>query len=270
MLFLRLQRNFFNLSAMGFMIIVISPSKTQDFSPDSNSQLSYPRQLEQSQQLINILLELNPEELAKLMKISEKLSHLNWQRFQDFSQPFTLENAKQALLAFKGDVYGGIDVDNYSPEDFNFAQQHLRMLSGLYGVLRPLDLIQAYRLEMGTRLQNPCGNNLYEFWDSQITELLNQDLSHDDPVLINLASNEYFKAIKPKLLNARILTLSFKENKNGVYKIVAIYAKRARGLMANFVIKNRLTDIEELKTFNMDNYTFNRVLSTVDEWVFTR
>lgn len=252
------------------MIIIISPSKTQDFSADTNTQFSQPRQLEQSQQLIETLLELNPEDIGKLMKISEKLSHLNWQRFHDFQRPFTLENAKQALLAFRGDVYAGIDADNYTVDDFAFAQQHLRMLSGLYGVLRPLDLIQPYRLEMGTKLENPRGKNLYEFWGKQITELLNHDLSHDDPLLINLASNEYFKAIKPDLLNAKILTLSFKENKNGVYKVIAIHAKRARGLMTNYIIKNRITEIEELKNFNLEDYRFNEMFSTMDEWVFTR
>jgi len=253
------------------MIIVISPSKTLDFSSNQFQTHTLPRQLEQSQALINTVKKLSPEELSNLMKISDKLSQLNWQRYKDFKTPFSLNNAKQALLAFKGDVYGGIDSDNYSDDDFSFAQQHLRILSGLYGALRPLDLIQAYRLEMGTRLQNPQGKNLYEFWDKQVTELLNQDFDgRETPVLINLASTEYFKVIKPKLLNARILTLAFKENKSGTYKTIGIHAKRARGLMTNFIIKNRLTEIEQVKGFDLEQYTFNEVLSSEKEWVFSR
>ena len=253
------------------MILIISPSKTQDFSPSLLTQHTQVRQLEQSQVLINTLVNLSPEELSSLMKISEKLSQLNWQRYQGFQQPFDLKNAKQALLAFKGDVYTGIEVESYSDEDFTFAQQHLRMLSGLYGVLRPLDLIQPYRLEMGARLKNSLGKNLYEFWGMQITELLNQDLVNDkQPLLVNLASNEYFKSIQIKELNAKILTVNFKEKKGDVYKIVAIHAKRARGLMANFVIKNRITNTEELKAFNQADYGFNSSLSTESEWIFTR
>jgi cytoplasmic iron level regulating protein YaaA (DUF328/UPF0246 family) len=253
------------------MIIVISPSKTLDFSANSFQVHTQPRQLEQSQALIDIAKQLSTEELSALMKISDKLSQLNWQRYRDFSTPFSLTNAKQALLAFKGDVYGGIDSDNYSEEDFAFAQRHLRILSGLYGALRPLDLIQPYRLEMGTRLQNEQGKNLYNFWDGQVTELLNQDFSDvPAPVLINLASNEYFKVIKPKLLNASILTLAFKENKAGVYKTIGIHAKRARGLMTNFIIKNRLTDAEQVKAFDLENYAFNDALSSKKEWVFSR
>jgi len=253
------------------MIIVISPSKTLDFSSNAFNTHTLPRQLEQSQGLINTAKQLSTEELSSLMKISEKLSQLNWQRYRDFNLPFSLSNAKQALLAFKGDVYGGIDSDNYTKEDFDFAQQHLRILSGLYGALRPLDLIQAYRLEMGTRLQNKHGKNLYEFWDNQVTELLSDDFSDSqNPTLINLASTEYFKVIKPKLLNARILTLAFKENKSGSYKTIGIHAKRARGLMTNYIIKNRLTEPEQVKTFDLENYIFNTSLSSEKEWVFSR
>jgi len=253
------------------MIIVISPSKTLDFSETPFHTHTQPRQLEQSQELIETSKQLSPEDLASLMKISEKLSLLNWQRYQDFQQPFSLNNAKQALLAFKGDVYGGIDSDNYTKEDFSFAQKHLRILSGLYGALRPLDLIQPYRLEMGTRLQNKQGKNLYQFWGSQVTELLNQDLNDDPtPLLINLASNEYFKVIKPKVLDAKILTLSFKENKAGIYKVIGIHAKRARGLMTNFIIKNRIIEAEQIKAFNIEKYAFNDSLSAENEWVFSR
>lgn len=253
------------------MIIVISPSKTLDLSESSIQTHSLPRQLEQSQFLIDTAKKLSPEELSKLMKISDKLSQLNWQRYKDFTQPFSLSNAKQALLAFKGDVYTGIDVDNYNDEDLDFAQQHLRILSGLYGALRPLDLIQPYRLEMGTRLQNSKGKNLYEFWDTQVTEKLNQDfIEQPTPLLINLASNEYFKVIKLKLLKAKILTLAFKENKAGTYKTIGIHAKRARGLMTSYIIKNRLTEAEQIKAFNLENYNFNDNLSSDKEWVFSR
>ncbi len=252
------------------MIIIISPSKTQDFSANPKTQFSYPRQLKQSRQLIDTLRQLSPKELATLMKISEKLTQLNWQRFQDFNDHFSLHNAKPALFAFKGDVYKGFSIETYRPEDFNFAQQHLRILSGLYGVLRPLDLIQPYRLEMGTRLKNVVGKNLYEFWGNKITQVLNQDLANQSPLVINLASNEYFKAIKPNDLKAKILTLSFKENKQGIYRVVAIHAKHARGLMANFIIKNRLNEPEAIKNFKLENYQFNPILSSADEWVFTR
>ena len=253
------------------MIIVISPSKTLDFSPNPYHTHTLPRQLSQSQELIDTAKQLTTEDIADLMKISEKLSQLNWQRYQDFKQPFTLDNAKQALLAFKGDVYGGIESDNYNEADFAFAQKHLRILSGLYGALKPLDLIQPYRLEMGTRLQNQQGKNLYEFWDTQVTELINQDFKNDPaPLLINLASNEYYKVIKPKALNSKVLTLGFKENKAGVYKTIGIHAKRARGLMTNFIIKNRLINPEEIKTFNLENYGYNEALSSEKEWVFSR
>jgi cytoplasmic iron level regulating protein YaaA (DUF328/UPF0246 family) len=253
------------------MILVISPSKTLDFSPNPFHTHTQPRQLDKSQALIDTVKQLSQEQLGVLMKISEKLSQLNRQRYKDFQQPFSLDNAKQALLSFKGDVYGGIDSDNYNEEDFAFAQKHLRILSGLYGALRPLDLIQPYRLEMGARLQNKVGKNLYEFWGAQVTELLNQDFeSETTPLLINLASNEYFKVIKPKVLKAKILTLNFKENKVGVFKTIGIHAKKARGLMTDFIIKNRLVEAEEIKAFNLDNYNFNSSLSSENEWVFSR
>ncbi len=253
------------------MIIVISPSKTLDFSANPFHTHTLPRQLKQSQILINTAKQLNTEELADLMKISAKLSQLNWQRYQDFQQPFTLDNSKQALLAFKGDVYGGIESDKYSLDDFSFAQKHLRILSGLYGALKPLDLIQPYRLEMSTRLQNSQGKNLYEFWDTQVTELLNKDLKNDlSPLLINLASTEYFKVIKTKVLKTKVLTLAFKENKKGIFKTIGIHAKRARGLMTNYIITQRLTEPEQIKKFNLENYTFNESLSSEHEWIFCR
>ncbi len=253
------------------MIIVISPSKTLDFSANPFHPHTLPRQLDNSQELIDTVKQFSVGELADLMKLSEKLSQLNWQRYRDFKRPFTLDNSKQALLSFKGDVYGGIDADNYSADDFAFAQKHLRILSGLYGALRPLDLIQPYRLEMGTRLANNNGKNLYEFWGDQVTELINKDLENQEtPLLINLASNEYFKVIKPKVLQVPVLTLNFKENKAGVYKTIGIHAKRARGLMTDFMIKNRVTDANQIKAFSDSEYVFNEGLSSEKEWVFSR
>ena len=249
------------------MLAVISPSKTQDFSSINVDVFTKTRQIEQSQILIDLLKTKTQSEIASLMSISDKLSKLNFDRFQAFSTPFTLSNAKQALLAFKGDVYNGIDAPSLSSDDLEFAQQHLRMLSGLYGVIRPLDLIQAYRLEMGTKLKNSQGKNLYEFWGDQISNILNEDESE---VIINLASNEYFKGIDKKSLNAKIINIAFKELKNDTYKIIGIYAKRARGLMVNYMIKNRLTDPELLKNFNVEGYQFRQAMSDDLTWVFTR
>lgn len=249
------------------MLVVISPSKTQDFNSSDVSLFTQTRQISQSQILIDILKTKTQDEIANLMSISEKLAQLNFERFQIFKTPFTRANAKQALLAFKGDVYNGIDASNMSLEDLKFSQSSLRILSGLYGVLRPLDLIAPYRLEMGTRLENPKGKNLYQFWGDKISQILNKDESN---TIINLASNEYFKGINKKSLNAKIINISFKERKNNSYKIIGIYAKRARGLMVNYLIKNRLTQPESLKEFTAENYQFNLALSDELTWVFTR
>ena len=249
------------------MLAVISPSKTQDFEPAQIDVFTQTRQIEQSQVLVDLLKDKTQGDIASLMSISDKLSKLNFDRFQTFSTPFTLSNAKQALLAFKGDVYNGIDASSLSLDDFEFAQGHLRMLSGLYGVIRPLDLIQPYRLEMGTKLKNSQGKNLYEFWGDQISQVLNEDESE---VIINLASNEYFKGIDKKSINAKIINIAFKELKNDTYKIIGIYAKRARGLMVNYMIKNRLTEPELLKDFNVEGYQFRQAMSDDLTWVFTR
>jgi len=249
------------------MLAVISPSKTQDFEPAQIDVFTQTRQIEQSQVLVDLLKDKTQGDIASLMSISDKLSKLNFDRFQTFSAPFTLSNAKQALLAFKGDVYNGIDAPSLSLDDFEFAQGHLRMLSGLYGVIRPLDLIQPYRLEMGTKLKNSQGKNLYEFWGDQISQVLNEDESE---VIINLASNEYFKGIDKKSINAKIINIAFKELKNDTYKIIGIYAKRARGLMVNYMIKNRLTEPELLKDFNVEGYQFRQDMSDDLTWVFTR
>ena len=249
------------------MLAVISPSKTQDFSSSNVDVFTKTRQIEQSQILIDLLKTKTQSEIASLMSISDKLSKLNFDRFQTFSTPFTLTNAKQALLAFKGDVYNGIDAPSLSSQDLDFAQSCVRMLSGLYGVIRPLDLIQPYRLEMGTRLENDKGKNLYEFWGDQISQILNED---ESSVIINLASNEYFKGIDKKSLNAKIINIAFKEFKGDTYKIIGIYAKRARGLMVNYMIKNRITKSDDLKNFNVEDYKFRQDMSDESTWVFTR
>ncbi len=254
------------------MLMVISPAKTLDYtSPLATEEYSQPRFLEQSAQLIEILRKLSPNELAELMKLSDKLAGLNVARFTEWQPEFTLENARQAILAFKGDVYTGLDAASLSTEDFQYTQQHLRILSGLYGVLRPLDLMQPYRLEMGTRLQNPEGKNLYEFWGERLTESLNQCLAEQKAdVLLNLASNEYFKAVKPKQLNATLVNVDFKDFKNDQYKIISFYAKKARGIMARYVIKNKINSLDALKNFTEQGYYFSAEQSKPNHLVFLR
>lgn len=254
------------------MKLVISPAKTLDFeSAPVTKTHSNPSFLANSQQLIDQLKELSQADVASLMKLSDKLAALNVARFGSWETPFTPENAKQAILAFKGDVYTGLDAEHFSEDDFSFAQDHLRILSGLYGLLKPLDLVQPYRLEMGTKFANSRGKNLYEFWDMLLTDTLNKEFSNEkEPVLINLASNEYFKAIKVKSLQAEIITPVFKDWKNGQYKMISFYAKKARGLMAAYIIKNRLKDPEQLKCFDSEGYYFSQEQSTGNEWVFLR
>ena len=249
------------------MLAIISPSKTQDFSQCDIDIFSQTRQIESSNELIGILKNKSKSQIAKLMSISDKLSELNFDRFQNFQLPFTLKNAKQAILAFKGDVYNGINAPELSHEDLEFAQGKVRMLSGLYGVIRPLDLIQPYRLEMGTKLSNEKGSDLYDYWGSDISSILNED---EPDLIVNLASNEYSKAIDKKTLNANILDIVFKEKKGDNYKVIGIYAKRARGLMVNYIIRNRLDKPEELKDFTDEGYRFDKGLSNDSSWVFLR
>ncbi|MDB2705344.1 peroxide stress protein YaaA [Pseudomonadota bacterium] len=251
------------------MLLVISPAKTLDFETAPVTKVhSQPRFLKQSQQLIDELQHLSVQEVATLMKLSDKLAGLNVARFQTWQTPFDLENAKQAVLAFKGDVYTGLDTDSLDDSDLEFAQQHLRILSGLYGVLKPLDLMQAYRLEMGTKFANEKGKDLYQFWGDTIRESLESELT--DGVLINLASNEYFKAAQAKKLNAKIITPVFKDLKNGQYKIISFYAKKARGLMSRYIIQQRIEDPEQIKQFDTDGYRFSSEMSSGDDWVFIR
>jgi cytoplasmic iron level regulating protein YaaA (DUF328/UPF0246 family) len=253
------------------MLIVISPAKTLDFeSPPVTRKSTQPELLDHSGELMGVLRDLSPEQLSALMSISPALGELNWQRNQEWAPPFTGANARQAVLAFRGDVYVGLDADSFGADDFAFAQQHLRILSGLYGLLRPLDLIQPYRLEMGTALANPRGRNLYEFWGELITQQINKALKRAGGPLVNLASNEYFKAVRPQALAADVVTPSFKERRNGAYKIVSFSAKKARGLMSSWIIRQRLQDVTDLQRFDVEGYTFNQQLSRGNDWVFTR
>jgi cytoplasmic iron level regulating protein YaaA (DUF328/UPF0246 family) len=230
-----------------------------------------PDYLDHARLLVERARRYSEVDLMEVMDVSVKIAALNLERFQRWRTPFTTDNARQALLAFKGDVYGGLAADSLSSADFEFAQGHLRILSGLYGLLRPLDLMQPYRLEMGRRIDNERGKNLYEFWATIITEGLNQQLQVlNSETLINLASNEYFKAVKPKLLQAQVITPEFKDYKNGSYKVMGVYAKRARGLMSRYIIQQRITEPEAIKAFAQEGYSFNARLTTSSQWVFSR
>ncbi|MGO4893385.1 peroxide stress protein YaaA [Flavobacterium sp. W21_SRS_FM6] len=254
------------------MLVVLSPAKNLDFEkPAEVLKYTQPQLLEESAQLIERCKQLSPANISSLMKISDKLAGLNADRFASWQPPFTPENAKQAVLAFNGDVYGGLDATTLSEADIEFAQQHLRILSGLYGVLKPLDLMQAYRLEMGTKLSTDSGNDLYQFWGDKITQLLNSAVkAQGDNVLVNLASNEYFKSVKPKKLEAQIITPTFLDYKSGQYKVISFYAKKARGLMARYIIQNRLSEVAQLKDFDIAGYRYSEQRSTATELVYSR
>ena len=254
------------------MIITLSPSKGQDFeAPSGTKKHSTPVALKDSQLLIKELKKIKPAGIRKLMDVSENIAKLNVDRYKTFKIPFTTSNAKQAIFAFKGDVYSGIDIENFKADDLAYAQKHLRILSGLYGCLRPLDLIQPYRLEMKTKLANPRGDNLYQFWGESITDTLNKELvKQKEPVLVNLASNEYFKSVKQKLLKGNLLNINFKETKNGKTRVVAIFAKRARGMMTDFIIRNRIETPAGLKKFKQGGYKYSKADSDDKQWTFIR
>ena len=254
------------------MLMVISPAKTLDYqTPPATARFTLPQYLDHSQELIEQLRELSPQQIGELMHLSDKLSGLNAARFGSWTPAFTPENAKQALLAFKGDVYTGLNAVDFSEADFDYAQTHLRMLSGLYGLLRPLDLMMPYRLEMGTKLANARGKDLYAFWGTRISEWLNEALAEQgDDLLLNLASNEYFSAVKRTALNARIINADFKDLKNGQYKIISFYAKKARGLMSRFVIQEGINDPAQLKQFDVQGYRYSAEQSKPDNLVFLR
>lgn len=254
------------------MLVVISPAKSLDYeTPVKIRRFTQADFLEDSAQLISQLREFTPAQVSSLMSISPKLGELNQTRFEQWKTPFDAHNARQALFAFKGDVYIGLDAYSLSSADISFAQDHLRILSGLYGLLRPLDLIQAYRLEMGTSLNNCKGTSLYQFWGTKITDALNQQLAtHRDPILVNLASNEYFKSVKTKQLQGELISPVFKDFSNGQYKIVSFFAKKARGLMSAYIIKNRLKKADELLGFDIDGYRYSEKDSTAHAPVFLR
>lgn len=254
------------------MFFVLSPAKNlneKDASPVKT--YTQPDLLQESEILMRRLRELAPQQIAELMHVSDKIALLNTERNAAWHTPFTPDNAKQAVFMFNGDVYEGLAADTLQNGQIDYLQQHVRLLSGLYGVLRPLDLMQPYRLEMGTALSNPRGKNLYEFWGDTITELLNQTLQEaGSDVLVNLASQEYFKSVNTRKLKARLVTPVFKDEKNGKYKIISFYAKRARGLMVRYAAEHNITDPEMLKRFDYEGYAFNEAASTESEWVFMR
>ncbi|AMQ87861.1 peroxide stress protein YaaA [Marinobacter sp. LQ44] len=253
------------------MLMIISPAKTLDYdSPLATETYTQPDFLDDACELIDQLKALEPHQVSNLMSISDKLGQLNAERFRTWHTPFTPDNARQAILAFKGDVYTGLDAESFSEQDFAFAQKHLRILSGLYGLLKPLDLMQPYRLEMGTRFENQRGKDLYAFWGSKITDALNKLLAQDDQVLVNLASNEYFKSVQKKQLDGRLITPQFKDWKNGQYKMISFYAKKARGLMCRYAIQNQITQADDLKGFNLEGYYFSEDQSDKNNWVFLR
>lgn len=254
------------------MLTVLSPAKTLDYESTLPAlETTQPRLLDYSEELITEARQLSPAQIASLMKVSDKIAHLNTERFNDWQRPFTEDNARPAAFAFKGDVYTGMEIDRFGPADLQAAQKRLRILSGLYGVLRPLDLMQPYRLEMGIRLENKRGRNLYEFWDEIITDQLREDLeAADTDVLVNLASNEYFKSVHSKKLPGPVIEPVFHDQKNGRYKVISFYAKKARGRMAAWIVRQGARTPEDLEQFDEDGYRYHAESSTPDKPVFRR
>jgi len=254
------------------MIAVISPAKKLNFNADSPikafTQCDF---LDESKKLVDKAKDYTFDDIMKLMSVSENIANLTVQRFQDWNLPFDEQNAKQAALAFNGDTYTGLDAETFSQDDFNYSQDHLRILSGLYGLLRPLDLIQPYRLEMGTTMNNSKGKNLYEFWGTKISEQLNRDVNnHKSKYIVNCASDEYFKVIDLPTLNVPVIKPIFKDVKNGAPKVISFFAKRARGMMSKFIIKNRVQSIDDLHGFNDNGYKFQPAQSENHELLYIR
>ena len=254
------------------MLAILSPAKTLDYETPLKTKLnSQPIYGRESNQLIKTLRTFEPFEVASLMKISDKLADLNHKRYVEWRNKPAESKTRPAALAFKGDVYQGLEAQSFNDNDLKFAQRHLRILSGLYGLLRPLDVIQPYRLEMGTKLKTSKGQNLYDYWGTKLTDGLNEALKESkEGTLVNLASNEYFGAIQPELLEGSLLNIGFKEKRNGQLKFVSFSAKKARGLMANFIIKERVKKPDDLKSFDLENYRFNAKMSSELEWTFSR
>jgi hypothetical protein len=254
------------------MITLLSPAKSLNFDIEV-AELPYTKPIfaKETIELVNHLKQLSVADIKKLMHVSDNIAHLNYDRYQNFKPAFKLPYAKPAALVFTGEVYKGLEAEKFNKNDWQFAQQHLRILSGLYGILKPLDIIQPYRLEMGTPFSFDHYKNLYAFWKEKVTQTLNKELKNQNTnYLVNLASNEYFKVIDKKTLSAQIITPVFKDNKNGTYKTIMMYAKNARGKMAAFIIKNKIINPEHLKAFDSDGYIFNQSLSSNTEWVYTR
>lgn len=254
------------------MQIILSPAKTLNFKDNAAVETySKPELTKYAQYIMGYLKQLNQKELAIFMSISTKLAEINSIRHNSWELEHTITNSKQCVYAFNGEAYNGLNIEQFEEKDMAFAQNHLKILSGLYGVLRPLDIIQPYRLEMGSKLKTDKGKDLYEFWGNIIAEVLNRDANKlGSNTLINLASNEYFKAVNVKTLSVEVITPVFKELKNGMYKVISVYAKKARGLMTAYAIRNRITDPEQLKNFNLEGYMFDANLSSKSQWVFTR
>ena len=255
------------------MLFLLSPAKSLDYETPLDPQRSHtpPLFVKQSKELIDLLRAYSPLQIGELMSLSDALSALNVARYQAWSSRTTPKNARQAVLVFDGDVYGGLDARSLGSEDLAWAQDHVCILSGLYGVLRPMDLMQPYRLEMGTRLANARGSNLYDYWGTQISDYLNTRLRSDiSPVVINLASQEYFKAVDTKALKARVVECVFEDFKNGQYKIISFFAKRARGLMARYAVTHQLVKPEQLRAFDVDGYAWSAAQSTPERMVFRR
>ncbi|NQW66763.1 MAG: peroxide stress protein YaaA [Burkholderiales bacterium] len=254
------------------MLLLLSPAKSLDYESVLPAiAATQPQFVPQSAELIDTLTKKTPKQIAELMDLSDALAKLNVERYKTWSPQFTEANARPAVLAFNGDVYEGLDARSLKPKDLQWAQDHVAILSGLYGVLRPLDLMQPYRLEMGTALKHGKANNLYQFWGAQIAEHLNQQLSHSkESVIVNLASQEYFKAVDRKALQARVIECVFQDHKNGQYKIISFFAKRARGLMARYAIQHQAKTPEALQAFNLEGYAFEASASSADSLVFRR
>ena len=254
------------------MLVVISSAKTLNFKSQTLlNRHTQPCFIDQSEKLIDVLRKLKPKEIAELLSVNPSIAALNYERYAKWQLPFTTDNAKQSILAFKGEVYRGLKAWTLTSVDFDYAQDHLRMISGLYGLIRPFDLIQPYRLEMGIKLKTKTAPNLYKFWGDSVTEKLNKALKPmKNPVLINLASAEYFKVINTKLLAAPVIIPEFLDSKNGQYKSIVVYLKKARGMLSRFIIQNQLTDPEDIKGFDEEGYIFNSRLSRGNHWVFTR
>jgi hypothetical protein len=250
------------------MLALISPSKTLDFEKKiSIDNFSEPFFKKEIFQLIDVLKNKSQSEIAKLMDLSEKLAKLNFDRYNNFKPSFNLKNSKPCIYAFKGDVYEGLDIESLTKKEQDLANNKFAIISGLYGLLKPFDLIQPYRLEMSVKLKNKIGNNLYDFWGEKITQQLNEE---ENNLVVNLASKEYFSAIKPKKLKANLVNVDFKENKNGKLSTIGIFAKRARGLMARFIIKNNISKASDLLMFDYENYKFNKKISTENNFIFVR